>query len=643
VLIESQGPSWFYGTASEHSVLYQYELNNAKNIYMSMIQTESPYFQPSPQAPAPFGPSLGQFQGDFDFRDCPIGNNTGGCATSWGLRIVDSADVVIGGAGLYSWFNNYDRSCVDQQQCQNGIISSVMNSGLWFYNIITIGAVQMVTPMGTSLSAKSASRVTDEQAGRINSQNTSTANRAAITLGARPSPDSSTPTDSTTVITSTVIVTPVPVASCPPNYNPIRPRLDPVFAIPNTVMAADPFVSIIIAWLLENFVLKGCYVEAGPVKDIFAMMGDSFATGIGAGKSWLGPDVNDRCRRGDMSVGSQLFLEPNWWWNSREYHRLDFIACSGTKSSHMFKDGPGFKELQPQDKLFNLEPNDAAVLWVGGNDIKFRDILDGCVYNFYGPFSTGCSEAFRFALQTIQGNDFRQNLAKVYTEVLQGSHPKLTHFTLYVLGYPRYWNQVTDDCDKSRFWFWRAWSGPELTKDNRKDMNDLTLELNKVIKDVVTRVGGALVGDSRRIMYIDTDPVFEGHRFCEPGSTEPNPNNPNNYFFQLYDQDLSPDGKLNDNLPFWPNSSSVGAASLPNADSCKTALQGDSLDWGDAAACEIALVLQQNSGLSLRDSNYPQALGSDFSGAAYNRVFHPKSKGYSLIKDLIMATIQKSK
>ena len=32
ILIESQGPSWFYGTASEHSVLYQYQLLDAKDV-----------------------------------------------------------------------------------------------------------------------------------------------------------------------------------------------------------------------------------------------------------------------------------------------------------------------------------------------------------------------------------------------------------------------------------------------------------------------------------------------------------------------------------------------------------------------------------------------------------------------------------
>jgi len=38
--------------------MYQYQFSNASNIFMSMIQTESPYFQPKPLAPLPFTPGL---------------------------------------------------------------------------------------------------------------------------------------------------------------------------------------------------------------------------------------------------------------------------------------------------------------------------------------------------------------------------------------------------------------------------------------------------------------------------------------------------------------------------------------------------------------------------------------------------------
>ena len=43
VFIESaEGPVWAYGTSSEHSQLYNYQLSNAKNVYMGAIQTETP-------------------------------------------------------------------------------------------------------------------------------------------------------------------------------------------------------------------------------------------------------------------------------------------------------------------------------------------------------------------------------------------------------------------------------------------------------------------------------------------------------------------------------------------------------------------------------------------------------------------------
>ncbi len=41
VLVESQGPVWMYGTSFEHSQLYNYQLANAKEIYMGIIQSET--------------------------------------------------------------------------------------------------------------------------------------------------------------------------------------------------------------------------------------------------------------------------------------------------------------------------------------------------------------------------------------------------------------------------------------------------------------------------------------------------------------------------------------------------------------------------------------------------------------------------
>lgn len=94
ILVESQGPTWMYGTASEHSVLYQYQVSGAKDLVMGMIQTESPYFQPSPPKPEPF--KLGKFPNDPEDIDCET------CTSSWAVRIIDSKTVSILGAGMFS-------------------------------------------------------------------------------------------------------------------------------------------------------------------------------------------------------------------------------------------------------------------------------------------------------------------------------------------------------------------------------------------------------------------------------------------------------------------------------------------------------------------------------------------------------------
>lgn len=41
ILVESQGPVWMYGTSFEHSMLYNYQFANAKEIYAGVIQSET--------------------------------------------------------------------------------------------------------------------------------------------------------------------------------------------------------------------------------------------------------------------------------------------------------------------------------------------------------------------------------------------------------------------------------------------------------------------------------------------------------------------------------------------------------------------------------------------------------------------------
>lgn len=110
---------WLVGSSVEHHTLYQYQLVNATDVWMGQIQTETPYYQPNPPAPFPFT-RLSHRLHDPDFAvDCsrpanPSAMTLSGnapCSMAWGLRVLDSKNVVVFGAGLYSFFNNYSTNC----------------------------------------------------------------------------------------------------------------------------------------------------------------------------------------------------------------------------------------------------------------------------------------------------------------------------------------------------------------------------------------------------------------------------------------------------------------------------------------------------------------------------------------------------
>lgn len=154
---------WMVGSSVEHHTLYQYQLLNASDVWMGQIQTETPYYQPNPPAPYPFTQPNTKIR-DPDFAaDCKAeGPNNSlsslgdpPCAMAWGLRILDSENVVVFGAGLYSFFNNYNTSCStveSGENCQarifwvgNGTGEGADMLTVEVYNLNTIGSVSMIT------------------------------------------------------------------------------------------------------------------------------------------------------------------------------------------------------------------------------------------------------------------------------------------------------------------------------------------------------------------------------------------------------------------------------------------------------------------------------------------------------------------
>lgn len=147
LLIESQGPVWLWGTGSEHCTLYQYRFYHSQNIFAATLQTETPYYQPNPKAPAPFTGAYA-LPDDPTFTYCSPDSAT--CAYAWGMEIIGSSNIMIYGAGFYSWFQWYSQACLSIEACQERISRVVNSDNIFIVNLYTKGVYSMIQGSSTS-------------------------------------------------------------------------------------------------------------------------------------------------------------------------------------------------------------------------------------------------------------------------------------------------------------------------------------------------------------------------------------------------------------------------------------------------------------------------------------------------------------
>ncbi|KAI9327009.1 hypothetical protein DFJ73DRAFT_864624 [Zopfochytrium polystomum] len=136
-------PVWMYGSSVEHNQLYNYQLSGAKNVFMGMIQTETPYYQgPTKDATTPY--PVNPAYDDPTFSSC----TTASCKKAWGLRVSNSSDVLVYGAGLYSFFDDYSQTCLDTKSCQDNMVSIENSQRVSLFGLSTIGVKNMVSVDG---------------------------------------------------------------------------------------------------------------------------------------------------------------------------------------------------------------------------------------------------------------------------------------------------------------------------------------------------------------------------------------------------------------------------------------------------------------------------------------------------------------
>ncbi|KAG1837524.1 hypothetical protein C8R48DRAFT_782660 [Suillus tomentosus] len=101
--------------AAEHAVLYKYSLVNAQNHYIGFAQTGTPYYQHSPAAPAPNSTTS-------TYNDSTFSSSI---SMAWGMYIQSSNDIIVFGAGFYSFFQSYSQDCLTATLAKHTLSTSI--------------------------------------------------------------------------------------------------------------------------------------------------------------------------------------------------------------------------------------------------------------------------------------------------------------------------------------------------------------------------------------------------------------------------------------------------------------------------------------------------------------------------------------
>lgn len=231
-----------------------------------------------------------------------------------------------------------------------------------------------------------------------------------------------------------------------------------------------------------------------PTITTYTALGDSYATGNGAGThghSLCSPFSDAYPVQLSKAIGPVLFQS---------------AACGGATTGSVF-----------WHQLDSIGDSDLVTLTVGGNEVDFFGVLNECVYQWRPLGSCECE--LRKSRRLIETRRFVDGYARMVRLARQRMKPS---GRLLVTGYATFFNEETTACDGVTF----SIRNPEqfLTRQLRRDLNHLVRMLNHVIRSAAEAAGAE---------YVDMDEMFEGHRFCEDGVSEPDGMRSDTWFFNL--------------------------------------------------------------------------------------------------------------
>ncbi|KAI0541485.1 SGNH hydrolase-type esterase domain-containing protein [Xylaria digitata] len=346
----------------------------------------------------------------------------------------------------------------------------------------------------------------------------------------------------------------------------------------------------------------------------FVAFGDSYSAGIGTGVE----GEEDDCRR-SIHAYSQLIAA------DQQPTTFQFLSCTGATTTNVMAGGD-----ESQIDLFNASlPADFALLSIGGNDLGFFEVMNACVFRFYNFYSGTCETALANSRALLESDEFEIRLRIVVMEILDKIRwEKEPRFSITMTGYARFFNEHTDDCDDMSFGVW--WNGPRLTKKLRSEMNTLVLTVNAKLRKTINTINDGFTED--KVIFVDYDAAFDGHRFCERNVTEPDYERTDTWFFLVGGPDNARNGTkpqrlsgANEVLP--PNSP------LVDPFSCLEPAQRSG-DWGMLALCYMAMAKHRDPTLRLA-GDFSSLNSMWYVPTYYGKTFHPRTQGHEMIRNKI--------
>lgn len=368
----------------------------------------------------------------------------------------------------------------------------------------------------------------------------------------------------------------------------------------------------------------------------FVSLGDSYSAGIGT--PLPGPK-EENCRLGTGAypflIARDLLSLPSNITNATDPSPFQWLSCTGSETTDLLSSP--VSKTSSQIDTFTLSPAFPAfaTVSIGGNDLGFFDVLNACIFRFYSFYSGTCESALAAADVAIASPDFELRLMLILREVLDKvkweRHPE---FAITVTGYARFFNEHTKKCDDVSLGVWWGGNGitrgPKLTRGLRMRINRLVEAVNEKIRRTVEGVNGAFAG-MERVVFVNFDEVFEGHRFCEEGVVEPDYGREETWFFLPGGADT---GNGNETVVVGQRDGWLreDERHLVDTERClKWAEKGG--DWGERALCYMAAVKERSPEERLRGGEVGDS--SWRAPTYYGKTFHPRSRGHEAIRDHI--------